>query len=99
MNTLVSIRDLHKVYFRGNERIDVLQGVTLDIPEGDFLALMGPSVPARRRSEPDGRPHADGGVDPGRRRSHRQACREASSRRGVPATSASSSRCTTCCRC
>src|SRR4026207_2179549 len=43
MNTLVSIRDLHKVYFRGNERIDVLQGVTLDIPEGDFLALMGPS--------------------------------------------------------
>src|SRR5215204_1708801 len=43
MNTLVSIRDLHKVYFRGNERIDVLQGVSLDIPEGDFLALMGPS--------------------------------------------------------
>src|SRR3990170_428610 len=43
MNTLVTIRDLHKVYFRGSERIDVLQGVTLDIPEGDFLALMGPS--------------------------------------------------------
>src|ERR671919_872194 len=43
MDTLVKIRDLHKVYFRGNERIDVLQGVTLDIPEGDFLALMGPS--------------------------------------------------------
>ena len=43
MNTLVSIRDLHKVYYRGNERIDVLQGVSLDIPEGDFLALMGPS--------------------------------------------------------
>jgi putative ABC transport system ATP-binding protein len=43
MNTLVSIRELHKVYFRGSERIDVLQGVTLDIPEGDFLSLMGPS--------------------------------------------------------
>ena len=43
MDTLVKIRDLHKVYFRGNERIDVLQGVTLDIPAGDFLALMGPS--------------------------------------------------------
>src|SRR6187431_3396315 len=41
--SLVEVRDLHKVYFRGNERIDVLQGVTLDIPEGDFLALMGPS--------------------------------------------------------
>jgi putative ABC transport system ATP-binding protein len=43
MDTLVKIRDLHKVYFRGNERIDVLKGVTLDIPQGDFLALMGPS--------------------------------------------------------
>src|SRR6476661_4602910 len=40
---LVSVRDLHKVYHRGGERIDVLQGVNLDIPEGDFLALMGPS--------------------------------------------------------
>jgi putative ABC transport system ATP-binding protein len=43
MDTLVRIRDLHKVYFRGNERIDVLQGVNLEIPPGDFLALMGPS--------------------------------------------------------
>jgi putative ABC transport system ATP-binding protein len=43
MDTLVKIRDLHKIFRRGNERIDVLQGVTLDIPPGDFLALMGPS--------------------------------------------------------
>ncbi len=43
MQTLVSIKDLHKVYHRGNERIDVLSGVTLEIPPGDFLALMGPS--------------------------------------------------------
>ena len=43
METLVRIQDLHKVYHRGSERIDVLQGVTLDIPKGDFLALMGPS--------------------------------------------------------
>ena len=42
-NALVTVRDLHKVFQRGEERIDVLQGVTLDIPEGDFLALMGPS--------------------------------------------------------
>ena len=41
--SLVTVRDLHKVYHRGGERIDVLQGVTLDIPTGDFLALMGPS--------------------------------------------------------
>jgi putative ABC transport system ATP-binding protein len=43
MSSLVTIRDLHKVYNRGGERIDVLQGVDLDIPQGDFLALMGPS--------------------------------------------------------
>src|SRR5947199_2852452 len=41
--SLVQVRDLHKVFQRGGERIDVLQGVNLDIPEGDFLALMGPS--------------------------------------------------------
>src|SRR5688572_33402313 len=40
---LVQIRDVHKHFTRGNERIDVLKGVTLDIPAGDFLALMGPS--------------------------------------------------------
>ncbi len=42
-NSLVTVRDLHKVFMRGGERIDVLQGVNLDIPEGDFLTLMGPS--------------------------------------------------------
>ena len=41
METLVKVRDLHKVYYRGSEQIDVLQGITLDIPSGDFLALMG----------------------------------------------------------
>jgi putative ABC transport system ATP-binding protein len=40
---LVSVRGLHKVFHRGGERIDVLQGIDLDIPNGDFLALMGPS--------------------------------------------------------
>lgn len=40
---LVTIRDVHKYYTRGSERIDVLKGVSLEIPPGDFLALMGPS--------------------------------------------------------
>jgi putative ABC transport system ATP-binding protein len=40
---LVEIRDLRKVFHRGGEAIDVLQGVNLDIPKGDYLALMGPS--------------------------------------------------------
>jgi putative ABC transport system ATP-binding protein len=43
MESLVTIRDVHKIFHRGSERIDVLQGVTVDIPQGDFLALMGPS--------------------------------------------------------
>jgi putative ABC transport system ATP-binding protein len=41
--SLVQIRDVHKYFTRGNERIDVLKGVDLEIPKGDFLALMGPS--------------------------------------------------------
>ena len=43
MSDLVRVRDVHKFFTRGNERIDVLQGVDLAIPHGDFLALMGPS--------------------------------------------------------
>jgi len=43
MNPLVRINNVHKYFSRGSERIDVLQGVNLEIPEGDFLALMGPS--------------------------------------------------------
>ncbi|MBI3263468.1 MAG: ABC transporter ATP-binding protein [Acidobacteria bacterium] len=41
--TLVTVRNLHKVFHRGSERIDVLKGVNLDIPKSDFLGLMGPS--------------------------------------------------------
>jgi putative ABC transport system ATP-binding protein len=42
-NALVSVSNVHKVYHRGSERIDVLAGVNLEVPRGDFLALMGPS--------------------------------------------------------
>ena len=43
MSAIVSVTDVHKYFTRGGERIDVLQGVNLEIPSGDFLALMGPS--------------------------------------------------------
>jgi putative ABC transport system ATP-binding protein len=43
MNPLVRVTDVHKYFTRGSERIDVLQGVNLEIPRGEFLALMGPS--------------------------------------------------------
>ena len=41
--TVVKLRDVHKHFTRGSERVDVLKGLNLDIPKGDFLALMGPS--------------------------------------------------------
>jgi len=41
--TLVRVENLHKIFHRGSERIDVLQALNLEVPRGDFLALMGPS--------------------------------------------------------
>jgi len=43
MATLVSIRNLRKTYQRGPEKVEVLHSIDLDIPKGDFVALMGPS--------------------------------------------------------
>ena len=43
MESLVKINGVHKYFTRGSEKIDVLKGVSLEIPKGDFLALMGPS--------------------------------------------------------
>ena len=40
---LVRVQSVDKVYRRGSEAIHVLQGLDLDVPRGDFLALMGPS--------------------------------------------------------
>ena len=42
-NVLVQVRNVHKTFLRGEERIDVLQGLDLDVRSGEFLALMGPS--------------------------------------------------------
>jgi putative ABC transport system ATP-binding protein len=41
--SIVRIRDLVKEYRRGTEVVRVLQGLSLDIERGDFVALMGPS--------------------------------------------------------
>jgi len=43
MGDLVQVRGVTKSYRRGGETIEVLHGVDLDIPRGDFVALMGPS--------------------------------------------------------
>ncbi|KAF1694962.1 ABC transporter ATP-binding protein [Pseudoxanthomonas koreensis] len=43
MTTLVTLRDITKTYQRGPEQVQVLHGIDLEIPKGDFVALMGPS--------------------------------------------------------
>ena len=43
METLVRLRAVAKDYKRGAETVHVLHQLDLDIPKGDFLALMGPS--------------------------------------------------------
>ncbi len=40
---LVRIRDVEKTFRRGAEEIHVLAGLNLEVPAGEFLALMGPS--------------------------------------------------------
>ena len=40
---VVKLRDVEKVFRRGAEEIRVLSRLDLDIPRGEFLALMGPS--------------------------------------------------------
>src|SRR5271163_3690813 len=42
-NSLIKIRGLDKKYKRGGEEIDVLQGLNLDVDQGEFVAFMGPS--------------------------------------------------------
>src|SRR6266699_266614 len=40
---LVRVNDVEKVFHRGSEDIHVLTGLNLEVPRGEFLALMGPS--------------------------------------------------------
>ncbi len=40
---IVSLQDVQKRYTRGKQTVEVLQGLTLEIPKGEFVALMGPS--------------------------------------------------------
>ncbi len=42
-SSLIKVRGLDKTYRRGQEDIDVLQGLNLDVDKGDFVAFMGPS--------------------------------------------------------
>ncbi len=41
--SVVRVRNVSKSYRRGDFTVPVLTGINLDIPRGDFLAVMGPS--------------------------------------------------------
>lgn len=43
MSTLIEIKNLTKTYKRGTFDIPVLQNLSLNVQDGDYLALMGPS--------------------------------------------------------
>ena len=40
---MIQIRNVTKSYERGKQKVEVLHGLSLDVPKGDFVALMGPS--------------------------------------------------------
>jgi putative ABC transport system ATP-binding protein len=40
---LITIRDLHRVYQVGSEKVHALDGVSLDIETNEYVAIMGPS--------------------------------------------------------
>lgn len=40
---IISIKDLHKIYAQGAIKVHALRGITLDIEENDYIAIMGPS--------------------------------------------------------
>ena len=41
--SMVEIRSVTKIYERGKQKVEVLHGLSIDIPKGDCVALMGPS--------------------------------------------------------
>jgi putative ABC transport system ATP-binding protein len=43
MMSLIEIRNLSKTYESGEERVNALAGVDLQIEKGEFISVMGPS--------------------------------------------------------
>lgn len=43
MRLAVSVVDLRKDYVLGGETVHALRGVSFDVPEGDYISIMGPS--------------------------------------------------------
>ena len=41
--TLISLKNIFKIYNVGGEEVRALDGIDLDILENEYLAIMGPS--------------------------------------------------------
>ena len=41
--TIIRLENVWKIYRMGNVKVNALQGLSLDVKEGEFLAIMGPS--------------------------------------------------------
>jgi putative ABC transport system ATP-binding protein len=63
MSSAISLRNVVKHYFRGKEAVEVLHGLNLEIPAGEFVSLMGPSGSGKTTilNLVGGLDHADGG--------------------------------------
>ena len=40
---LIQVRDVYKIYQRGQEKVEALRGIQLDVERGAFVVIMGPS--------------------------------------------------------
>ncbi len=43
MTATLSLRDVRKTYNSGHLEVEALRGITMDVDEGDYVAVMGPS--------------------------------------------------------
>ncbi len=41
--SMIKVSNVTKSYERGKQKVEVLHGLSIDVPRGDFVALMGPS--------------------------------------------------------
>ncbi len=43
MEKVIQIENIHKYYKQGENTLEVLKGISLDVEEGEYLAILGPS--------------------------------------------------------
>ena len=41
--SVISLKDVHKIYRTGEIEVHALRGVSLEVKKGEFVAVMGPS--------------------------------------------------------